>query len=119
MAVQIQNDVTVQPSDAHVKCSTAAMHKPTLRPHRLLDAVSKSSLIARAKKIQKEMVDHDAGILPRPPAKEPKETPRDFMTGISSKMGSKFQRADKEEGPLRGDRHARRRQLFQNGANVS
>ena len=80
-------------------------------PIRLLDAAAMDYLLieavtalrdsaavatARAKKIENEMVE--AGILaPPPPAKEPKETPRDSMTSISSKTGSKFQPADEEE----------------------
>jgi hypothetical protein len=35
------------------------------------------------------------------PAKEPKETPRDSMTSISSKTASKLQPADDEEEALR------------------
>ncbi|KAF8657289.1 hypothetical protein AX14_007906, partial [Amanita brunnescens Koide BX004] len=55
---------------------------------------------ARAQLIQFEMVT--AGILPPPPpAKEPKETPRDSMTSISSKTASKIQPADDEEEALR------------------
>ena len=69
---------------------------------------------ARAKKVENEMVE--AGILAPPPsAKEPKETPRDAMTSISSKTGSEFQPADEEEETLRVrlEAHAlRRRQLF-------
>ena len=84
-------------------------------PIRLLDAAAMDYLLieavtalrdsaavatARAKKIENEMVE--AGILPPPPpAKEPKETPRDSMTSISSKTGSKFQPADEEEEALR------------------